>query len=112
MNDSRFFNNETFSVIPYGFPHYDVALTILYHENEEYREKIALAPMPCYATFPIDDIGEEYDSLRKESLFSLPEYTIKWNKGDWALGIPHGVSDINTYKIFKEYKKFVIKDRE
>ena len=111
MNDERFFNSETFKVIPYGFPHYDVALTILWHENEEFREKIALAPMPCYATFAIDDVGNEYDELRQECLFSVSDYIQQWKKGDWALGMPHSVSDISTYRIFKKYEKLIIKEK-
>ncbi len=88
-----------------------MALTIKYHESEECREKIALAPMQTYATFPLDGIGEEYEDLRSECIFSLDENIVQWKKGDWSVGVPHTINDVNTYKILKKYEKFVIKEK-
>jgi hypothetical protein len=111
LNDSRFFNNELFKILPKGMPQYDVALTIRYHEMEEAKENIALAPMECYATFPLDGVGEEFDRVRAESIFAMPGSITQWKYGDWAVGVPPTVNDMNTYKILKDYEKKIIKGK-
>jgi hypothetical protein len=91
-------------------PQYEIALTIKYHEmQKEDQDKIALAPMQSYATFPLDGVGEEYNDLRFNTYFSMPENVVQWKIGDWAIGVPHTVNDVNTYKILSKYKKFVMK---
>lgn len=112
MEDTRFKDAGLMNVISNSMPHYDLALTIKYHESEEAKEKIALSPLNCYATFPINDVGSEYDDVRFNSLFSMPEFIQPWENKDWSVGVPHPVSDANTYKIFKKYEKYVIKEKE
>lgn len=112
LNDKRFFDKRFMNAISNDLPHYDVALTIKYNESEEAQEKIALSPLQCYTSFPIDKIGKEYDEVRFNTLFSLPEYINTWKEKDWSIGIPHPVSDEDTYKILKYHEKYVIKEKE
>lgn len=83
-------------------------MTIRYHEDEEVRRKTALAPLPCYAGFPMDGVGKVYDRLRREMSMTMPEDVLQWEKGDWAVGIPHTLNDKETYQILKEYETRVI----
>ena len=111
MNDERFFNNPLFNVLPEGTQHYMMALTVKYHESAECREKIALSPLQCYATFPLNDVGSYYDRLRMEVIYILEENIQQWKYGDWALGVPISNTVNDTFKILKDYEKYVIKEK-
>lgn len=112
MNDERFFNNPLFNLLPNNTQHYMAALTIKYHESAEMREKTALAPMECYATLPLDGKGKHYDRVRMEALYALDKNIQQWQYGDWALGVPISNTVEDKFKVFKDYEKYVIKEKE
>jgi len=112
FEDKRFFESPLFKYLPEKFPHYDIAVTIKYYEDPEVREHIALAPMPCYASFPLSGEGLAYDKLRKEVVAAMPDSILEWEEGDWAVGVPYTVSDKYTYQILKDFESKVIREKD
>ncbi len=94
--------------MPEGASHYEFALTTLYHESKEIRDKISLVPIPNYSSFPLNGKGPHFDRLRIDMNFCTKKYITNWKPDDWAMGVPHTINDEDTYKIFNEYSEGLI----
>ena len=70
-----------------------------------------MAPIPCYATFPVNKIGKHYDKLREEVRILDNQEVLEWEYGDWAVGVPPTVDDQTTYKILKDFENKIVKGK-